>query len=89
MLTDWDNTDKVSAVWPTQSDLICSLNGTEIQYTGVREDESAKELQGSGRPFLRGLAQLNLIRPIRLGDHVLPRAAMHAIADARRLIPAA
>jgi hypothetical protein len=30
--------DKVSAVWPTQFDLICTGNGTEIQYTGVRED---------------------------------------------------
>jgi hypothetical protein len=38
MLTDWDNNDKVSAVWPTRFDQICPLNGTEIRYTGVRED---------------------------------------------------
>jgi hypothetical protein len=30
--------DKASAVWLTQFDVICALNGTKIRYTGARED---------------------------------------------------
>lgn len=65
MLTDWDSTDKVSAVWPTRFDLICpsQWNGNTI-YRSTRGLIS-KRTTRVGASVLEGLAQLNLIRPIR------------------------
>jgi hypothetical protein len=87
MLTDWDNTGQgfrglAHAVRPNLSS---QWNGNTI-YRSTRGLISKRTTRVGANVSLRGWLNSTLSDQ---SDHVLPRAAMHTIADAGTLIPTA